>query len=523
MKYLVLIPFYIFIISINYFGQTLNGEILPTQDNITIVKVWGNHQERGYAQGFLLAEKIESIIKNYIIPKFGGSLSYAKSVLLNSSNFIIDSVYIEEAKSLVQGMAAAGYTGYDYSDVLVANSLLDLSGILSKDFNIDFKLGCSSLMSWGDATTGTPLDGKTAISRHLDWEVNHYLISNQVMIIHIPTEPDEQPWIMVGFAGQIAALSGFNKSGLSAFQNVLSGISGHATLGKEYIPIWFALRKGLESKDFNSDGKNNTEDIKDVLLTSQNGFAACCIISSAAPSTNIYDSLIALVSEVAHTSPYHTFRSNSYDDLIPGDNLYAANSAIVRNNARQYCTRYYSLASAIGTGLNIDSLKNWTLLRDYSRAPGINIQFMQVIPELDMFKLSVYTSSTPAYSVNPGIYKLDTLFQLPMQIHDKLHSVDDYELFQNYPNPFNPVTTIKFSVPSNVKRQMSNHQHTAGASVKISVFDVLGREMATLVNEEKAPGSYEIEWNANGLSSGVYFYTLKTEDFTTSRKLILMK
>ncbi|HPI38084.1 MAG TPA: T9SS type A sorting domain-containing protein [Ignavibacteriaceae bacterium] len=510
MKYLVLILFCILILTVNGPGQTIKGELLKAQDNITIVKVWGDHQERGYAQGFLLAEKIESIIKNYIFPKFGGSLSYAKSVLSDTANFKIDSAYIEEAKSVAQGMADAGYTGYDYIDVLVANSLLDLSGILSEDFDIDFKLGCSSLVSWGDATIGTSLNGKTAISRHLDWEVNQYLINNQTIVIHIPSEPDEQPWIMVGFAGQIAVLSGFNESGVSAFQHVLSGISGNATSGKEYIPIWFALRKGLETKDFNSDGKNNTEDIKDALLTSQNGFAACCIISSAASSTNIHDSLIALVSEVTHTAPYHTFRCNSYDDMIPGDNLYAANSAIARNNVRQYCSRYYSLAGAIETGVNIDSLKNWTLLRDYSRAPGINIQFMQVIPELNTFKISGYKSSSPAYAVTPYIYKLDTLFQIPTHIEDKIMPVDNYKLFQNYPNPFNPVTTITFSIPQDGK-------------VELKVYDVLGNEVATLVNEYREAGSYKVGFNGSTLSSGIYFYTLSAGSFIETKKLAILK
>jgi hypothetical protein len=63
----------------------------------------------------------------------------------------------------------------------------------------------------------------------------------------------------------------------------------------------------------------------------------------------------------------------------------------------------------------------------------------------------------------------------------------------------------------------------AGVSVKLIVFDILGNEVATLVNEIKAPGNYEIEWNAAGLSSGVYFYKLKTGNFSKTAKMLLMK
>ncbi|RPI16845.1 MAG: T9SS C-terminal target domain-containing protein [Ignavibacteriae bacterium] len=94
-------------------------------------------------------------------------------------------------------------------------------------------------------------------------------------------------------------------------------------------------------------------------------------------------------------------------------------------------------------------------------------------------------------------------------------TVHDFKLYDNYPNPFNPSTKIKFSVASNVKREMSN--------VKITVFDVIGREITTLVNEQLKPSTYEVEWNASDYPSGVYFYTLTTESFSETKKMILIK
>jgi hypothetical protein len=86
----------------------------------------------------------------------------------------------------------------------------------------------------------------------------------------------------------------------------------------------------------------------------------------------------------------------------------------------------------------------------------------------------------------------------------------NYSLHQNYPNPFNPVTTIRFEVP------FSQH-------VELSVFDILGREVKVLYNDVAPAGIVTIDFNADGLSSGVYFYRLKTQDFIASKKLLLLK
>ena len=91
----------------------------------------------------------------------------------------------------------------------------------------------------------------------------------------------------------------------------------------------------------------------------------------------------------------------------------------------------------------------------------------------------------------------------------------DFVLSQNYPNPFNPSTTIKYSVSKIINNQSS--------IINLKVYDALGNEVATLVNEEKSPGNYEVEWTATGFASGVYFYRLKAGDFNSVKKLVLMK
>jgi len=93
----------------------------------------------------------------------------------------------------------------------------------------------------------------------------------------------------------------------------------------------------------------------------------------------------------------------------------------------------------------------------------------------------------------------------------------DYRLYQNYPNPFNPTTTIKFSIPNVVTSRDLSLQ------TKLIVYDILGREVKTLVNEVKLPGAYEVTFDASQLSSGVYFYKLTSGEFTQTRKVLLLK
>jgi photosystem II stability/assembly factor-like uncharacterized protein len=87
---------------------------------------------------------------------------------------------------------------------------------------------------------------------------------------------------------------------------------------------------------------------------------------------------------------------------------------------------------------------------------------------------------------------------------------EKFYLFQNYPNPFNPKSNIKFQI-------------SKLSEVKLAILDILGREVAELINERLSPGSYEVNWDASGYPSGVYFYKLTTGYYTETRKMILLK
>ncbi|MBN2570999.1 MAG: T9SS type A sorting domain-containing protein [Ignavibacteriales bacterium] len=116
-------------------------------------------------------------------------------------------------------------------------------------------------------------------------------------------------------------------------------------------------------------------------------------------------------------------------------------------------------------------------------------------------------------NVNNGIYSQIIDFNNPpshIDIKNKSNIPKDFILFQNYPNPFNPTTTISYQLP-------------VFSNIVIKVYDILGQEITTLVNENKNPGKYSVEFNAIYLSSGVYFVVLTTNEKRAVIKTLLLK
>jgi hypothetical protein len=115
----------------------------------------------------------------------------------------------------------------------------------------------------------------------------------------------------------------------------------------------------------------------------------------------------------------------------------------------------------------------------------------------------------------PYSAELSNYFTVSVDDDKKSNKPLGFYLKQNFPNPFNPSTKIKFTIPQDLNRETQD--------VKLVVYDVLGNEIATLVNEEKPSGSYSVELNATSLPSGIYFYRLQAGDFIKTKKMVLMK
>jgi len=164
----------------------------------------------------------------------------------------------------------------------------------------------------------------------------------------------------------------------------------------------------------------------------------------------------------------------------------------------------------------------WTYLLDL--APN---DFLKIQPEWDWNIVALYGNKSieipnkgitlgPVVSFDDSTVTFKVEYTMPVGINSEKVPIS-FSLGQNYPNPFNPTTKIKYSVPQ-------------ASSVTLQVYDILGRELTKLVNEEKLPGNYEVDFKASGLSSGIYFYRITAvpstgsgQTFLDTKKFILMK
>jgi hypothetical protein len=134
----------------------------------------------------------------------------------------------------------------------------------------------------------------------------------------------------------------------------------------------------------------------------------------------------------------------------------------------------------------------------------------------DIISITGVDSSTASALIrggsdNPGGTTMLTVSSEPLDVDDNGNMIPtEYSLNQNYPNPFNPSTTIQFSIPEQ-------------SFVKLEIFNTLGEKITTLVSEELSTGNYKYEWNAEGLISGIYFYKINSNNFSQTKKLVLLK
>ncbi|MFN3693466.1 MAG: T9SS type A sorting domain-containing protein [Ignavibacterium sp.] len=168
------------------------------------------------------------------------------------------------------------------------------------------------------------------------------------------------------------------------------------------------------------------------------------------------------------------------------------------------------IGSAIGL-FKFDN-NNWTLFSTDNSPVPFNI-FTAGITDSKNNKVYGLRAPLPHPTGYAGLIFFNEDSVVITSVDDKIYGLNDFELHQNYPNPFNPSTKISWQSP-------------VGSWQTLKVYDILGNELVTLVNEFKPAGKYEIEFNVGqtiSLSSGVYFYRLQAGNFSATKKMILIR
>jgi photosystem II stability/assembly factor-like uncharacterized protein len=155
---------------------------------------------------------------------------------------------------------------------------------------------------------------------------------------------------------------------------------------------------------------------------------------------------------------------------------------------------------------------NWYLEYRFANSPLFDIDFINVSTGYAVGMTGTIIKTTTGGGVLFGI----------KQVSDNLPK--GFKLYQNYPNPFNPSTKIKFEIPITTQSPLEGGR---GVTVSLTIYDILGREVTTLVNGQLKPGLYEVEWSATGggtnYASGVYFYRLQAGDYIETKKMVLVR
>ena len=182
-----------------------------------------------------------------------------------------------------------------------------------------------------------------------------------------------------------------------------------------------------------------------------------------------------------------------------------------------YC---FAVFGDIGTINKFGQMYNY---RSYFWECGLIYSEYTFLENLGLYHYSYYVDFVQSSSYLRGCLINGVLYgdTTVVSVKDKpTLTPNTFRLEQNYPNPFNPSTKIKFTIPATSLNTFSKGE---GTFVTLKVYDILGNEITTLVNEEKPAGEYEVKFTASDLSSGTYFYLHKAGDNIQSKKMILLK
>lgn len=194
-----------------------------------------------------------------------------------------------------------------------------------------------------------------------------------------------------------------------------------------------------------------------------------------------------------------------------GNIIYNFEDAVYISNINQFVFNFlYDNYRYVDSVLKYDSIA-------HAADPSYNSTYYQIYWQLaGDFTIKLFNNAS--HFLSSLIYTSWLNAGSPVSINLTGTSLPDHHfLGQNYPNPFNPSTIIKFGIPE------ANPHRNNRANTKLTIYDVSGKEITSLINEELQPGSYEVQWNATGFPSGTYFYRLSAVAFSETKRMFLIK
>lgn len=480
----------------------VNG-VVTVVEGKKVLWVWGTHQERGYAHGYLLPTQVKAMFEDYIV----GHVCYGQPSAYNSlrsfytAHYTVDAPYADEAQAMVDGVIASGVSPYcarlnrdiDATDLLVANAIVDLSQSVAG--LAPTGLGCSSLSSWGESTQDdSTLQGSLVFTRLMDWENYSTLAQNHLMIVSLPSEEDEQPWISLTFPAFVGGLSAIAESGLMACLNV--GNRDEYAFGEPFQPILLSVRSGIERRDYDGDGVHTQNDVLAAIegRNRSSGTIVHVVRDEAAASNPV-------IIECNNERGIAT-RDVSFEDDIAGENLAATNHFRVLY-APVYCGRYNAISDSMEASAHVTVDRSWDVMT-HAGAQSTNLHVIEYVPSLSLLRWATSTVGHPAYQSDPAVFNVGTLFETPVWSDPSLPAT--VRLIRASPNPFSERTSVHFSLPS-------------PGNCRLAAYDLAGALVDVLHDGWLAAGIHDVRWG-NAPPTGVYVLRLDTTAGGTSARVV---
>jgi hypothetical protein len=482
------------LICLSMFAEA-NGSLTQFGEK-KILTVWGNHYERGFAQGYYLAPQIKQVFQDFYWTMFCFSNLEYYNLLWGyyMEHFNPDTRMVNEAGGMVEGMAATGISMYHAGlgreimaeDILLLNSAYDMVNV-RRAFSgkNELELGCASLSSWGNATAADSLlAGSSVITRFLDVSQNSAFISSPLIVVHRPTESDEQKWINFTMPGFIGSLSAISES--RVFASLNTGDDNFATDINNLSPILFDLRRGIERTDYDQNSVNHPMDIY-TSIAAQNNLSATMTHTLSEASGVVHSSVIERKNSAIANRLYNQNGS------LPAHNLAVTNHFRVLSSGT-CCSRYSNIQDSLYSNTQVTAKRQWQVL---AGAAGLetNLQAIQFIPSTGDIIWASATLEEPAY-MRPGIIlSTDYLFTNPVSNLDEL-STPVIPKLSVYPNPLSAGKELKL--------------FSSEGLAHVEVYNLKGQKVMSFNPEGKA-GSvlFPADWDT--MPRGIYLIRGKTQ------------
>ena len=508
---------------------TENQSLVFAQDSTVSIVDHGNYYEATlnfthgvshYEMGRLLMQKILIAVPNYeqlldsYIAEIIGSQNYYTVLLGRMEN--IKTQIPQDYKDEIDGMASQ-LSGGNVDSMGDGKLSIDEFYGIQLVADVFRPTQCSGISVYGSRSA----TGNTMTARLLDWYdgSNHQLSQIQSVTI---IKNGSKSICSIGYLSIMGILTGFNNEGI--FAGVLDSPSGIAYSSSGKRSYIFDLRYALENDTALVDVAGYLADTSrhyaynHLILLSDKHTTKVLENNFSGTGTNVRR---ALRSDTSSLNPGITWgftnavaTVNSFLLLGNHDNHTGTPSNTQRWSSIKTQLQLCGDTVTLNELKQIASFDNGDTPQPQSTGDIYNSNTSQIVLfQPDIFYLEV------AFKPKSGVLPIVPIFQeIPVSlgsnptfvVKSNLSLPTSFMLAQNYPNPFNPSTIISFTLPSR-------------SFVTLKIFDLLGREVATIVSEELSVGSHSQQWNAANMSSGIYFYRLQAGESIETKKLILLK